>query len=128
MKSKIIILLIVLFTISACVQSRTMVTHRATDNVMSCGETAQRIGELDAIKKLTLKEKNTKSAVAGILFFPAISGNRANARDTINAVNARKQVLGDIYQTNECVTDIPIYSVEQIKRRIDNNQVLELQQ
>ncbi len=128
MNHKLFILIVFLFTLTACVQSRTMVTHRATDNTMSCGETAQRIGELDAIKKLTLKEKNTKSVVAGVLFFPAISGNQANARDTINAVNARTQVLGDIYQANECVSDIPVYSIEQIKRRIDNNQVLELQQ
>ena len=42
--------LILLLTLTACVQSRTMVTHRVTDNTMNCGETAQRIGELDAIK------------------------------------------------------------------------------
>ncbi len=127
MSLKISIFILLLFAVTACVQSRTMVAHRTTDNTMSCGETAQRIGELDAIKKLTLKEKNSKSAVAGVLFFPAISGNRTNARDTINAVNKRKQVLGDLYQANECVTDIPVYSIEQIKRMIDNNQVKELQ-
>ena len=58
------------------------------------------------------------------LFFPAISGNQTNAQDTINAVNKRKKVLADIYQANECVTDIPVYSIEQIKRKIDNNQAL----
>ncbi len=128
MNPKIFIIVMFLLTLTACVQSRTMVQHRATDNAMNCTETAQRIGELDAIKKLTLKEKNSKNVIAGVLFFPAISGNQTNAQDTINAVNKRKQVLGDLYQANECVTDIPVYSIEQIKRRIDNNQVLELQQ
>jgi len=127
MNLKIIITLILMLNLTACVQSRTMVSHRATDGGMSCGETAQRIGELDAIKKLTLKEKNSKSAVASVLFLPAISGNQNNARDTINAANKRKQILADIYQANECVSDIPVYSIEQIKGRIDNNQVLELQ-
>ena len=126
MKIQILITTILTLVLSACVQSRTMVQNRASDHSMSCRETAQRIGELDAIKKLTLTEKNSKNILAGFLFFPAISGNQTNTRDTINAVNARKQVLADIYQANECVSDIPHYSTEQIKLMINNNQVKEL--
>ena len=127
MKKQILIVTILSLVLSACVQSRTMVQYRATDDSMSCGETAQRIGELDAIKKLTLKENNSKNIVASVLFFPAISGNKTNAQDTINAVNKRKEVLADVYQANECVTNIPVYSIEKIQRMIDSNQVKELQ-
>ena len=94
---------------------------------MSCDETAQRLAELNAIKKLVLKEKNSKNIVAGVLFFPAVSGNQDNVQQTIAAVNTRKEVLSDIYQSNECVNDIPTYTIEQIKQMIDNNQVRELQ-
>lgn len=94
---------------------------------MSCNETAQRLAELGAIKKLALKEKNSKNIVAGVLFFPAVSGNQNNIQQTMAAVNARKEVLSDIYQSNECVNNIPVYTIEQIKQMIDDNQVKELQ-
>lgn len=113
--------------VSACVQSHTMAPSRVSDSAMSCSETAQRIAEVDAIKRLTLKEKNSKNIVAGVLFFPAMSGNQDNVQQTITAVDKRKVVLADVYQVNECVDDIPVYSTEQIKVMINNNQVRELQ-
>ncbi len=119
----------VLFVMSltACVQSYTIPTHRVSDSSMHCGETAQRLAELNAIKKLVLKEKNSKNLVAGVLFFPAVSGNKNNFRQTIAAVNARKAFLSDLYQANECVHRIPVYTTEQIKQMINNNQVRELE-
>ena len=48
-------------------------------------------------------------------------------QQTMAAVNARKEVLSGIYQSNECVNNIPVYTIEQIKQMIDDNQVKELQ-
>ena len=127
MAKTLAIIVFLMAILSACVQSHTMATHRTFDSKMSCAETAVRIAELDAIKQLTLKEKNSKNVVASVLFFPAINANKNNASQTIAAINERKKVLSAIYQSNECVNDIPVYSLKQIKAMIDNNQVMELQ-
>ena len=121
------VIVFVIANLCACVQSHTMQANRALDGEMSCAETAVRMAELNAIKQLTLKEKNSKNIVASVLFFPAIGANQSNASQTINAVNERKKVLTSIYQKNECVNNIPVYSLEQIKVMIDKNQVRELQ-
>ena len=122
-----IVSLISVFTLSACVQSHVMAPHRALDSGMSCTEAAQRIAELNAIKRLTLKDKNSKNLVAGVLFFPAVQGNQNNVQKTISAINERQKVLTDIFQSNECVSEIPSYTLEQIRTMINKNQVRELQ-
>ena len=94
---------------------------------MSCNETVRRLAELSAIKRLVLKEKNSKNSVAALLFFPAINGNQQNVETTIAAVNVRKKVLTDIYQSNQCVNNIPAYSTEKIKQMINAGEVRELQ-
>ena len=126
MAGKIIVTVIFALVMSACVQSYIMTPHRASDSVMPCKETAQRIAELNAIKQLVLKEKNTKNTLAGVLFFPAINSNKSNVQQTIAAVSERKKVLSEVYKTSQCAHDIPVYSTEQIKEMISNNQVREL--
>jgi len=112
------LLLLVIFIV-ACTPSRTVSERQIGDNNLSCIEIAERVAELNALKALAEKEHlgfenwsySTLTSVGG---------------QNIASVNARKSVLADYYNQRKCTTEVPEYSLDEIKEKIENGNVKEL--
>jgi len=120
----------VAISLTGCVSTRTISEKQIGDSTLACAEIADRVGELNALKAYSEKESGVsgKNVAAALFFWPAIIGNQMNAGDNIESINKRKTALIGHYESRNCSDPVPNYSVDEIKTRIKNNTVKELQE
>ncbi len=129
MSFRLMLMVLLVVVVSGCVSSRTIVERQIGDDQLACAEIAERIGELDGLKTLAEAESGVsgKNVAAGLLFWPAIIGNQMKAGDNIETVNNRKAVLVGYYQDRSCSNAIPSFTADEIKTKIKNDELKELQ-
>lgn len=115
--------------LAGCVSTRTISEKQIGDSQLGCAELADRVGELNALKAYSEKESGVsgKNVAAALFFWPAIIGNQMNAGDNIESINKRKTTLVGHYEERKCSAPVPSYSVDEIKKKIKNKEVKELQ-
>ena len=98
------ILLITLFSITACANPEVAEKRQAGDTKLSCKQIEREIRGADDLEKAARDEKGvTGTNVAAALFFwPAMLVTYDNANDAIEAAKDRKKYLYDLAEDKGC--------------------------
>lgn len=90
--------------LSACVSPEVVQRTSVNDNSLSCEEIKVQLTQLEEIRGEAAKGKTASGAnvAAAILFWPAIIGNYQNAKQALEAANARHEVLVALARKKRC--------------------------
>lgn len=91
-------------TLSACVSPEVVQTNNLGDADMSCAQIATEVAQLEEIRTEAKKGTSAsgKNIAAGLLFWPALIGNYANAQEAQEAADKRQNVLVDLSNRKGC--------------------------
>ena len=92
------------FTISACVSPEVVLTNTVEDSDLTCTQITTQLAQLEQIRTEAAKGQTASGAnvAAAILFWPAIIGNYANAKQALEAADKRNNVLVDLADKKRC--------------------------
>ena len=81
-----------------------MQTRTVADNDMSCSQIRTEMAQLEQIRSEVREGKtaSSKNIAAGILFWPALLGNYANAQEATEAANKRQDILVGLSNSKGC--------------------------
>lgn len=90
--------------LSACVSPEVVQTRSVDDSALSCDEIKVQLGQLEEIRTEAAKGQRAsgENVAAAILFWPAVIGNYQNAKQALEAANARNDVLVALAEKKRC--------------------------
>lgn len=93
-----------ILAVSGCVSPEVVQTRTVADADMSCSQIRTELAQLEQIRSEAREGKTAsgKNIAAGILFWPALLGNYANAQEATEAANKRQEVLVGLSQQKRC--------------------------
>ncbi|MEO9697749.1 MAG: hypothetical protein ABJH43_01020 [Tateyamaria sp.] len=89
---------------SGCVSPEVVTTRSVDDGNLSCEDIQAQLVQLEEIKVEAEKGRTAsgENIAAAILFWPAVIGNATNAKQAIEAANARNDVLVALAEKKRC--------------------------
>ncbi len=90
--------------VSGCVSPEVVQTRTVSDNDLTCSQITTELAQLEQIRAEARKGTTAsgKNIAAGLLFWPALLGNYANATEATEAANKRQEVLVDLSNRKGC--------------------------
>jgi hypothetical protein len=97
-------LCVLTFTVSACVSPDVVLTNTVEDGDLSCDQIQLQLQQLDQIRTEAAKGQTVSGAnvAAALLFWPAVIGNYANAKEALEAAEKRNVVLVNLAEKKRC--------------------------
>lgn len=95
---------ILTFTVSACVSPDVVLTNTIEDDNLSCDQIKLQLQQLEQIRTEAAKGQTMsgENVAAALLFWPAVIGNYANAKQALEAAEKRNDVLIDLAERKRC--------------------------
>lgn len=95
---------ILTFTVSACVSPDVVLTNTIEDDNLSCDQIKLQLQQLEQIRTEAAKGQTMsgENVAAALLFWPAVIGNYANAKQALEAAEKRNDVLIDLAEKKRC--------------------------
>lgn len=90
--------------LSACVSPEVVQTRSVDDADLTCQDIKVQLGQLEEIRTEAAKGQRAsgENVAAAILFWPAVIGNYQNAKQALEAANARNDVLVALAEEKRC--------------------------
>ncbi|WP_299656533.1 hypothetical protein [uncultured Tateyamaria sp.] len=90
--------------LSACVSPEVVQTRSVEDSDLSCDDIKIQLKQLEQIREEAAKGQRAsgENVAAAILFWPAVIGNYQNAKQALEAANARNDVLVALAEKKRC--------------------------